>query len=142
VKYVDIPIQSKFEGATLPIPTFPLVFKEVVKRLPFTNKTLDPVSLTHKVDPTVSVFDVPNEFPMATLPVVTSEFEVFVRSKVFEEMFPKLTTCSRVSRSKVSEMFVILLDPSTVIMGMREVEPYAPADVVEPTMLDMKRADP
>jgi len=97
VKYVEVPIQSKFEGTTFPIPTFPLVFNEVVKMFPFTNKTFDPVSRTHKFDPTVSVFDVPNALPIATFPVVIKQFEAFVKSKVFEEAFPKLTTWARVN---------------------------------------------
>ena len=85
-------MHNKFEGTTLPIPTFPLVFKEVVKMFPLTNKTLEPVSRTHKFDPTVRVFDVPKEFPIATFPVVMREVVAPVKSRVFEVVFPELAT--------------------------------------------------
>jgi hypothetical protein len=123
------PIHKRFEGITFPIPTFPLVFKEVVKMFPFTNKTFDPVSRTHKFAPTVSVFEVPKAFPMATFPVVTREFEEFVRSRVFDVVFPKFTTWSRVKLKRESVIDVILPEVSTDIVGMRDVEPYAPDDV-------------
>jgi hypothetical protein len=86
---VDDPIQRRFEGTTLPIPTFPLVFKEVVKVFPLTNKTFDPVSLTQRFAPTVRVFEVPNAFPIATFPVVIKALDAFVKSTVFETVFPK-----------------------------------------------------
>jgi hypothetical protein len=99
VKYVEDPIQRRFEGTTLPIPTFPVVLIRVAKRFPFTNRTFDPMSVTHKFDPTVRMFDVPKALPIATLPVVIKEFDVFVSLIVFDDVFPKFTTCSSVSES-------------------------------------------
>jgi hypothetical protein len=91
VKYVFAPIQSKFEGMTFPIPTFPLVFKKRVKMFPFTNKTFEFVSENHTFEPIVRVFEGELVVPIETFPYVTKEFPVFVKITVPDVEFPKVT---------------------------------------------------